>query len=165
MKRIHIHIAVDNLVENINFYSTIFGVKPTVEQEDYAKWQLDDPAVNFAISTQGRSSGINHLGLQVDSADELQEIAERFENAEISYSSQKDITCCYANSNKHWVLDPQGMAWESFHTLSDAPLFDEETKLDSKDTDCCIPLYSKQAETSKEACCIPNEKSTSGCCS
>ena len=165
MKRIHIHIAVDNLFESTTFYSTIFGTMPTVEQEDYAKWQLDDPAVNFAISTQGYSSGINHLGIQVDSAEELQELIQRFDNAEISYSSQEDITCCYTNSNKHWVLDPQGNAWESFLTLSDAPIFGEKTKRDSEDTDCCIPLYSKQAQPSKDACCIPNEKSTSSCCS
>jgi catechol 2,3-dioxygenase-like lactoylglutathione lyase family enzyme len=165
MKRMHIHIAVDNLFENINFYSAIFGTAPTVEQKDYAKWQLDDPAVNFAISAQGRKSGINHLGIQVNSDEELQELVQRFDKAEISYSSQENTTCCYANSDKHWVLDPQGNPWESFHTLSDAPIFGEEAKLDNDADDCCIPLYSKQDKSSKEACCIPNEKSTSSCCS
>jgi len=165
MKRMHIHIAVNDLSENVSFYSILFNTLPTVQHQDYAKWQLDDPAVNFAISTQGHSSGINHLGIQVDSAEELHVLAQRFDNAEIGYSSQEGVTCCYANSNKHWVLDPQGNAWESFHTLSDAPLFGEETKRDSEDADCCIPLYSKQDQTSKDACCIPNDKSTSSCCS
>lgn len=166
MKRIHIHIAVDNLLESINFYSTIFGTVPTIKKEDYAKWLLDDPAVNFAISKQGHSSGINHLGIQVDSAEELQELTHRFDNDEINYSSQKGVNCCYANSDKHWVLDPQGNAWESFHTLGDAPTFGEDTKLRDADTSStyCIPLYSNPEENHKAACCIPKEHDASGCC-
>ena len=166
MKRIHIHISVDNLLDNIKFYSTIFGTAPTVQKDDYAKWQLDDPAVNFAISKQGQTNGINHFGIQVDAAVELDELTQRFDNADISYSSQENISCCYANSNKHWVLDPQGNAWESFHTLGDAAIFGEDSKLRDTDTSssCCIPLHSTQASSSTEACCIPNENSESSCC-
>jgi len=166
MKRIHIHIAVTDLSENISFYSTLFNTLPTVQHQDYAKWQLDDPAVNFAISTQGHSSGINHLGIQVDSTEELQELSQRFESAEIDHLSQENVTCCYANSNKHWVNDPQGNAWESFHTLGDAPIFGEDSKLRDTDTSssCCIPLYSSPEESHEAACCIPTEHNTSGCC-
>ena len=128
MKRMHIHIAVNELSESIGFYSTIFGTSPSVEREDYAKWDLNDPAVNFAISKRGHASGINHLGIQVDSENELAEIAQRLDEAEITSSKQEGASCCYAHSNKHWALDPQGIAWESFHSLGNIPIFGEDTK-------------------------------------
>ncbi|MBL4762152.1 MAG: VOC family protein [Gammaproteobacteria bacterium] len=150
MKRMHIHIAVNELSESIGFYSTLFGSAPTIKRDDYAKWSLTDPKVNFAISKrEGGSSGMNHLGIQVDSESELQEIAQRLENAEINYSKQEGTTCCYARSNKHWAVDPQGIAWESFHTLSDTVVFDEN------------------ADTRSEAsssCGIPNEDNATRCC-
>jgi catechol 2,3-dioxygenase-like lactoylglutathione lyase family enzyme len=168
MKRLHIHIAVNELSESIKFYSTIFNAAPSVEHEDYAKWDLTEPAVNFAISNRGHTGGINHLGIQVDSEDELEEIAERLEHAEITSSKQEESSCCYAHSNKHWALDPQGIAWESFHTLGEFPIFGEDTKTDSEDepSACCIPLsMSKSSDKEVSACCIPHETDASGCCS
>ena len=176
MKRLHIHIAVNELAESIKFYSTIFNASPSKEYEDYAKWDLTDPAVNFAISKRGHSSGINHLGIQVDSEEELEEIAQRLDKADISSSKQKGTSCCYAHSNKHWALDPQGIAWESFHTLGEIAVFSEGTKADSEDESsaCCIPLktedsskkeHSSSNNNDEAACCIPNKGSSSGCCS
>ncbi len=167
MKRMHIHIAVNKLPESIGFYSTMFGASPTVEREDYAKWKLSDPAVNFAISNRGHASGINHLGIQVDSESELKEIAQRLDEAGITSSEQKGASCCYAHSNKHWAVDPQGIAWESFHSLGDIPIFGEDTRSDSADESsaCCIPLNKSESSTEGEAaCCIPNEDDASGCC-
>ncbi len=168
MKRLHIHIAVNELSESINFYSILFGSDPTSEKEDYAKWDLTEPAINFAISKRGHTSGINHLGIQVDSEEELEEIANRLDNAEITTAKQTGSSCCYSHSNKHWALDPQGIAWESFHTLGAIPIFGEDTKTDSDDESsaCCIPLNNNEAEENEDAaCCIPNENDASGCCS
>ena len=152
MKRLHIHIAVNELSESINFYSTLFNSPPSIEKNDYAKWDLSDPAVNFAISeSDGQSNGINHLGIQVDSDDELEEIAQRFDDAEIASSTQQDASCCYANSNKHWSQDPQGIAWESFHTMKNIPMFSVNTKTDTKNN--------------SSNCCTSNEGSTNACCS
>ena len=151
MKRLHMHITVNELSESINFYSTIFNSPPSVEREDYAKWDLSEPAVNFAISKCGHTSGIHHLGIQVDTDDELEEIAIRLDNAEITSSKQEGSTCCYAHSNKYWVLDPQGIAWEAFHTLGEVSLFGE---------DAGINLEGESA-----ACCIPNKGNVAGCCS
>jgi len=168
MKRLHIHIAVNELSESINFYSTIFNASPSVVREDYAKWDLTEPAVNFAISNRGHTGGINHLGIQVDSEDELEAIAERLDNAEITSSKQEGSSCCYAHSNKHWALDPQGIAWESFHTLGDIPIFGEDTKTNSEgeSSACCIPLNMRESDGKEAAaCCIPNEGDATGCCS
>ena len=168
MKRLHIHIAVNELSESIKFYSTLFNTAPSVAHEDYAKWDLTEPAVNFAISKRGHASGINHLGIQVDSENELGEIAQRLDNAEITSSKQAGSSCCYAHSNKHWALDPQGIAWESFHTLGEIPIFGEDTKTDTEDESsaCCIPLKMSDSGDNKEAaCCIPNEGDIAGCCS
>ena len=166
MKRMHIHIAVNELSDSINFYSTLFGEPPTIERNDYAKWQLDNPLVNFAISNRGHASGINHLGIQVDSESELEEIAQRLDQAEITASKQEGSSCCYSHSNKHWAMDPQGIAWESFHTLGEIPVFGEDTRADSDDetSACCIPLNMNQADDEGAVCCVPNEKDVSGCC-
>jgi len=150
MKRLHIHISVNELRESINFYSGIFSSPPTLEHEDYAKWDLVEPAVNFAISNRGHSSGINHLGIQVDSEEELEEIVKRLDDAKITSSKQESSSCCYAHSNKYWALDPQGIAWESFHTLGNIPIFGNETKTGADDE--------------QSACCIPNEGEASRCC-
>ena len=165
MKRMHIHIAVNELNESINFYSTLFGESPTVEREDYAKWKLDDPLVNFAISSRGHASGINHLGIQVDSESELEELSQRLDQAEITASKQEGSSCCYSHSNKHWALDPQGIPWESFHTLGEIPVFGEDTRVDSGDetSACCIPLNMNQPGDEGAACCVPNDKDVSGC--
>ena len=166
MKRMHIHIAVNELTKSIGFYSTFFGTPPSVEREDYAKWNLNDPAMNFAISKRGHTSGINHLGIQVESESELKEIAQRLDETEITSSKQEGTSCCYAHSNKHWVLDPQGIAWESFYTLGDIPIFGEDTKTDSGDESsaCCIPLNISQVSNKEGACCVPNNSDAAGCC-
>ena len=141
MARMHIHIAVENLDRNIAFYSTLFGVEPSVTKTDYAKWQLDDPRVNFAISTRGRTPGLDHVGIQSDSAEEQRLIEQRLQAADIAGSAQKDATCCYAKSDKYWVQDPQGIAWETFHTLGNAPVFgtDEVAETKTGDKACCVP--------------------------
>ena len=168
MKRIHIHIAVNEFSESINFYSTIFGASPSAEREDYAKWDLSDPAVNFAISKRGHAPGINHLGIQVDSLGELEEIAQRLEEAEITSSKQDGASCCYAHSNKHWVLDPQQIAWESFHSKGEIPVFGESIKtgLEGEASACCIPLNLGQNSNENNAtCCIANIGDIAECCS
>ncbi len=119
MKRFHVHISVKNLDQNIQFYSTLFGQKPTVEKEDYAKWMLENPRVNFAISkrTLVGKPGINHLGVQAETAEELDNIHTRLTSADQKVVSEGDVECCYAKSEKHWVKDPQGVAWETFRSL------------------------------------------------
>jgi hypothetical protein len=123
MKRFHVHVSVPDLASSVGFYSRLFGVAPSVEKTDYAKWMLDDPRVNFAISTWNPTRGVNHLGLQADSAEELGEIGARFAAADASAKPEPGARCCYALSDKHWVEDPQGIAWEAFHTLSSVPTF------------------------------------------
>lgn len=164
MKRFHIHIAVNELSESINFYSTIFDTPPSVTREDYAKWDLTEPAINFAISQRGSSNGINHLGIQVDSDTELKALAERLDKAEITLSEQKGISCCYSRSNKHWALDPEGIAWETFHTLESIPTFTKKTEAnagaDTKDKSpsCCIPEdvnhASNNSPNNHSECCV-----------
>ena len=167
MKRLHIHIAVDELADSIHFYSTIFDEKPSIERKDYAKWDLHDPSVNFAISKRGHSSGVNHLGIQVDSEHELTEIAQRLDAADIESSSQEGASCCYAHSDKHWALDPQGIAWESFHSLGSIAVFGGDTKasFENEPSACCIPLsISEQDNKDEAACCIPHGSDASACC-
>src|SRR2546421_1819389 len=141
MKRFHVHVAVHDLEESIRFYSALFAAQPSVLKDDYAKWQLDDPRVNFAISTRGKRAGLDHLGIQAENGDELEEIGIRLAQADVSTTSQKNAACCYAKSDKYWTLDPQGIAWESFHTLDSVPMFGEDTR--------------SQAEAPKKACCDP----------
>ncbi len=123
MKRFHVHLHVDDLARSIGFYSKLFAAEPTRVETDYAKWMLDDPRVNFAISTRGHKPGIDHLGLQADDAAELGELKARAQAADRALLDEGETTCCYARSEKHWVTDPQGIAWEHFHTLGDVPLF------------------------------------------
>lgn len=123
MKRMHIHLAVTDLEQSVRFYSTLFAASPTVIKPDYAKWMLDDPCVNFAISARGLAPGVDHLGIQVDSTDDLRRIHDCLEAAGEAMVTQQQTTCCYARSDKHWVTDPEGIAWETFHTLDEAPTF------------------------------------------
>jgi catechol 2,3-dioxygenase-like lactoylglutathione lyase family enzyme len=139
MKRFHVHVAVHDLRQSIRFYSALFGARPSVEKEDYAKWMLEDPRVNFAISKRGSKPGIDHLGIQAESAAELEEVGSRLAQADVSVTPQKDATCCYARSDKYWTLDPQAVAWESFHTLDTVPVYGSDTP---------IPLTQPKA-----ACC------------
>ena len=127
MKRLHIHVNVEDLAESIGFYSTLFAAEPTVLKDDYAKWMLDDPRVNFAISDRKDKVGINHLGIQVDDDEELSELSERLSAAGRAVVEQKDAACCYARGNKAWVTDPQGVAWESFATTGTIEIFGADT--------------------------------------
>lgn len=156
MKRFHVHVAVDDLQKNIRFYSAMFGATPTVEKPDYAKWMLDDPRVNFAISQRGAAAGVNHLGFQVESEEELNGLRERVDSADIQARDETGANCCYAKSDKYWVQDPQGIAWETFHTLGEIPVFGEHAAAaEPAQAGCCV------AETpatfaprpKKNACC------------
>ena len=144
MKRFHVHVAVADLASSIRFYSSLFGAQPAVTKDDYAKWMLDDPRVNFAISRRGDVAGVNHLGIQVENDEELLEMRNRLSAADGPVVEQANAACCYAASNKHWVQDPQGVAWETFHTLASIPVFGEDTRtgvsrIPVKAAACCAP--------------------------
>jgi catechol 2,3-dioxygenase-like lactoylglutathione lyase family enzyme len=140
MKRLHIHLAVDDLAKNIDFYSALFQSAPSVREVDYVKWLLDDPRVNFAISSRGRQPGLDHLGVQVESGEELEAVQENLAAAELPVAAQKQAACCYAQSDKYWTVDPQGIAWEAFHSLQTIPLFgdDQVVQLEPASS-CCKP--------------------------
>ncbi len=149
MKRFHIHIGVKDLNHSVQFYSTLFGQKPTKLKEDYAKWMLEDPKVNFAISTRSNLEGIDHLGIQVEENDELAEITERLKNADLGVYGEGSTTCCYAESNKAWVKDPSGVAWETYQTMADAEVYSEKPKvIETPATSCCPPKG-----TTAKSCC------------
>ena len=128
MKRFHVHLAVHDIEQSIRFYSALFGVAPAVKKDDYAKWMLDDPRINFAISSRSPKTGVDHLGLQAEDAAELEDIGWRLAQADVSTSAQKGASCCYAKSDKYWTIDPQGVAWESFHTLDSIPVFGADNR-------------------------------------
>jgi len=157
MKRFHVHVGVADLEQSIRFYSRLFGAEPTLRKNDYAKWMVEDPRLNFAISQRGGQTGVNHLGLQVDSADELGGIRERFAAADAAtVLDEPGSNCCYAKSDKHWVTDPQGIAWEGYHTLESIPYFDGDTPPEAApmSAGCCATdrgLAPAQAGT----CCAP----------
>ena len=130
MKRFHVHVAVHDIKQSIRFYSTLFGSDPSVEKDDYAKWMLDDPRVNFAISTRDGKAGLDHLGIQAENGEELEGIGSRLAQADVSLLPQKGASCCYAKSDKYWTLDPQGIAWESFHTLDSVPTYGADTRVE-----------------------------------
>ena len=142
MKRLHVHVSVHDLEQSIRFYSTLFASQPSVKKDDYAKWMLDDPRVNFAISTHANRKGVDHLGIQAEDGGELEEIGARLAQADVSVTAQKGASCCYAKSDKYWTLDPQGIAWESFHTLESAPVYGDDTR-----------GTAQPAQKAKTACC------------
>ena len=154
MKRFHVHVAVPNLQESIRFYSTMFGAQPSVVKDDYAKWMLEDPRVNFAISHHGTKAGINHLGFQVDEAGELREIQDRLEASDANGLEEKSVSCCYAKSDKYWVTDPAGVAWESFQSLGTVAFYDGDNAGPGAAA-CCTPeaATTAAASKSKAACC------------
>ena len=158
MKRFHVHLHVQDLLASIAFYSRLFSAPPTRVETDYAKWMLEDPRVNFAISTRGSKPGLDHLGFQVDTAQELVEMKTAALNAEMSMLDEGETTCCYARSDKHWITDPQGVAWEQFHTLGDIPVFNEASQ-PASGAACCAPTKPAAA-----ACCIPKTVSAANCC-
>jgi catechol 2,3-dioxygenase-like lactoylglutathione lyase family enzyme len=123
MKRMHIHVGVEHLDQAIAFYSALFGEQPTKIKSDYAKWMLDDPRINFAISTQGGSKGVNHLGIQVEEDSELEELRARLKAADLSLFDEGETVCCYARSDKSWIEDPAGIAWEAYRTMEEAQYF------------------------------------------
>ena len=130
MKRLHVHLAVTDLAEASGFYTTLFGTPPSVAKHDYAKWLIDDPRVNFVISSRRRPTGLDHLGIQVDSGDELEEVAERLA-AGIATVEQPKAHCCYAASDKVWATDPAGVAWETFHTYGDRTTYGDDRSPDT----------------------------------
>lgn len=123
MKRFHVHAHVEDLQASIAFYSKMFGAEPTRVESDYAKWMVEDPRLNFAISTRGGRLGVDHLGIQTDTEGELEALKARAAAADMTLQDVGETTCCYAHSDKYWVTDPQGIAWEQFHTLTDIPVF------------------------------------------
>lgn len=166
MKRFHAHVHVDDLAQSIAFYSKLFAAAPTRVEADYAKWMLEDPRVNFAISTRGAKPGLDHFGLQTDDAAELAELKARAEAADMALLDEGNTTCCYARSEKHWVTDPQGIAWEHFHTLGDIPVFNEAAPSSAAGA-CCAPSAVAPAPAAPRAtCCGPVTATTpkASCC-
>jgi catechol 2,3-dioxygenase-like lactoylglutathione lyase family enzyme len=149
MKRFHVHVGVKDLNASVQFYSAVFGMPPTVLKPDYAKWMVDDPRINFAISQLGLKPGVDHLGVQVESEAELVALREQVAAAEIAALDQKNTVCCYARSDKYWITDPQGIAWETFHTLDSVPVYGETQRAES--TACCRPA--ETANSQSGACC------------
>jgi catechol 2,3-dioxygenase-like lactoylglutathione lyase family enzyme len=139
MKRLHVHIAVENLDDNIRFYSALFQAEPSVRHADYAKWMLDDPRVNFAISARSRKLGLDHLGIQVESGEELEGVNASLAAAALPSEAQKQAACCYARSDKYWTIDPQGIAWEAFHSLNSIPVFGEDNVVELSPKSACCP--------------------------
>lgn len=162
MKRFHVHLGVADLDRSVGFYSKLFGAEPAVRKDDYAKWMLDDPRINFALSQRGNAIGVNHLGLQVESDAELAMLRAHFEAADATTTvAEPGANCCYAKSDKHWVTDPEGIAWEAFHTLGAIPFFDGE-KVKSMPGSCCSPATAQTAAAS--ACCAPAAANAEGSC-
>jgi catechol 2,3-dioxygenase-like lactoylglutathione lyase family enzyme len=142
MKRLHVHVSVNDLLASIRFYRTLFGAEPVVTQPDYAKWMLDDPRVNFAISMNRGPAGVDHLGLQIETDEELRDMRAQLQAADARMVVENEQPCCYAKSDKYWVTDPTGIAWEIFHTLGSIAVFGEST------AGCCAP-----AERARPASC------------
>lgn len=157
MKRLHVHVAVEDLGKSIGFYSTLFGAEPTVRKDDYAKWMLDDPRVNFAISDRAMASGVDHLGIQVESSEELTQLAARLKAAGETTRDQEATTCCYTLSDKAWVNDPNGLRWETFFTFGEATVFGEDepgAATAAPKAACCAPAEANSAPvTAAAACC------------
>ena len=151
MKRLHLHVSVPNIDQAIAFYSVLFDAPPTVTKDDYAKWMLEDPKVNLAISSRARATGIDHVGIQVDSNAELIELASRLKAAGSETMDQEATTCCYAKSDKSWVTDPAGVRWESFYTHGEATAYGEDE------------ILPEAAVISSSACCAP-APAAKACC-
>lgn len=156
MKRFHVHVRVADLAASIAFYNRLFGAQPSREEPDYAKWMLEDPRINFAISTRGEKVGVDHLGFQTDDTAELAELRQRAEAADMAVLDQGETSCCYARSEKHWVTDPQGIAWEQFHSLGTIPVYGGGTRSETGGA-CCAPASQSVAvplpAARKAACC------------
>ena len=167
MKRFHVHVAVSSLDESIAFYSKVFGTGPTVRKPDYAKWMVEDPRLNFAISARGGKPGVNHLGFELDSNEAFRAMHAQLAEADAGLVEEIGANCCYAKSDKYWVTDPAGIAWETYHSLGSIPVFgaedptaccDAEAAGASAAVSCCAP------EPSVVGATIP-VKARTGCCS
>jgi catechol 2,3-dioxygenase-like lactoylglutathione lyase family enzyme len=156
MKRFHVHVSVDDLETSIRFYRELFAAEPVVQKPDYAKWMLEDPRVNFAISQRERDAGIRHLGIQVSDREELAEVYGRLRRAEGPVREDGATTCCYAQSEKSWIADPQGVQWETFLTTGESTMYGVDEEQVSRSA-CCEPA-------AKSACCEPAKESATACC-
>jgi catechol 2,3-dioxygenase-like lactoylglutathione lyase family enzyme len=156
MKRIHIHVGVEDLDQSIRFYNALLGAQPIKTKSDYAKWMLDDPCLNFAISTRPGKTGVDHLGVQVDEDSTLEELRERFKSADMSVYDEGETVCCYARSDKTWVKDPSGVAWEAYKTMEDVELFSSAVATEDG-------ALRAAATNGQQGCCKSPEK-TVGCC-
>lgn len=165
MKRLHVHVSVDDLAQSTRFYSTLFAAEPTVVKDDYVKWMLDDPRVNFAISTvwvnrPGGSAGVSHLGIQAEDETELWEVYDRLRHAGRPIVEAKETTCCYARSDKQWIADPQGVPWETFLTHEQATVYGEGSLAKLREVSACAtgcePPLTELMPKSAEACCAPS---------
>lgn len=157
MKRFHVHVSVANLADSVRFYSSLFGMEPSVLEPDYAKWMVDDPRLNFAISSRGGNAGVNHLGMQVDDEEELQGMRAQLAAADSSVTAEHNAHCCYAESNKYWATDPQGIAWETFHTLASIPVFGAARAGQAAGGAACC-------DGGSTALPMPATKARAGCC-
>ncbi len=177
MKRFHVHVHVADLDQSVGFYTRLFGLPPARQESDYAKWMLDDPPVNFAVSQRGGQPGVDHLGIQVDDPAELTALKQRAEAADLSLLDEGETTCCYARSDKHWLVDPQGIAWEHFQTLGHAPTFNRgepAAQAEASPAACCPPAPATAATSAASGSmgsCAPRGKpvgipvkGASGCC-
>jgi catechol 2,3-dioxygenase-like lactoylglutathione lyase family enzyme len=163
MKRFHVHAHVDDLKASIAFYSALFGAEPFRVEGDYAKWMLEDPRINFAISTRGGKPGVDHLGIQTDTEEELGELKARAQAADMALLNEGETTCCYARSDKYWLTDPQGIAWEQFHTLGNIPVFNEAEPKSEQAAAACCPGDSPKPAAGKSIN-IPVKSAGSSCC-
>jgi catechol 2,3-dioxygenase-like lactoylglutathione lyase family enzyme len=170
MKRLHVHVSVDDLARSIGFYSALFAARPTVVKPDYAKWMLEDPRVNFAISARGGASGVQHLGIQAKDAAELEDVFGRLAAAGQPVLEEAGVTCCYARSEKQWVSDPQGIPWETFLTHGESTVYGDGGALGrlaavaGEATDgstCCAPRRAEPAQVAAAGCCGPSAREAS----
>ncbi len=157
MKRFHVHVHVEDLAANIAFYSAMFNQQPARSENDYAKWMLDDPPVNFAISTRGDKPGVDHLGIQVDAPEELAALKDSATRADMTLLDEGETTCCYSRSDKYWLTDPQGIAWEQFHTLDSIPVFSQQRPAAGGQACCATPAAAPVAfvnsRPTAKSCC------------
>lgn len=162
MNRFHVHLNVLDMDASIRFYTGLFGAEPIVRKDDYAKWMVEDPKVNFAISSTGRAAGIDHLGIQADHADALAELGQRLDAAGGAVVPEEAAVCCYARSDKQWTEDPQGTRWETFHTLGEATTYHAVGAPCATDGTGCSPDLGKAKPKVDKGgpCCAP----ASGCC-
>lgn len=168
MKRFHVHVNVADLDASIRYYQTLFGCPPSVHEHDYAKWMIENPRLNFAISQRGRAPGLDHLGIQVEQAEELDSIGARLAEADAVALAEQAATCCYARSDKYWSEDPQGLRWESFRSLGAATTYYEPGRTQSGHA-CCGPSTGRDADIAETPCCGPARRADSsddgnGCC-